>query len=425
MPIDRRTFLSLASTWGVGHLLSLVGVTPQGLVISQPPTPRVVHIAHLSRRQGPLAETAGYALMGAQLAAEEGNVAAEMLGSRVELLTEEMVRTEQTAETVRKLATQANLTAIIGALDDLSTAVLSEVCQQQRIVFINAAARGGGLRGAQCHRYTFHVEPDLAMYAHAVGQWLLQNNLKRWYFVVAGDLIGQEMYEKASRFLQSRGGMELGRSISVRGQQDYTTVLESLAKMNAEALFVALMGEDLRRFLDQFRQAGRPGQLAGAPLDMISLWNIDAESASGIWATAWYHALARFSARELNRRFLRRFNKPMEGHAWASWAAVKLVVEGALRGAGSDATALVNYLEGSPAFDGHKGKTLTFRPWNHQLRQPLYVVKARQSKPANAWDLLEVVAEVRSPAARGRPVWELLDTVGEAKAESPCQFEPL
>ena len=60
-----------------------------------------------------------------------------------------------------------------------------------------------------------------------------------------------------------------------------------------------------------------------------------------------YHQLERFSARELNRRFLRRFERPAEGFAWANWAAVKLVLEGVLRSASTD-VALVNYLEGAP-----------------------------------------------------------------------------
>ena len=102
-----------------------------------------------------------------------------------------------------------------------------------------------------------------------------------------------------------------------------------------------------------------------------------------MWVTSWYHGLERFSARELNRRFLRRFEKRAEGFAWANWAAVKLVVEGVLRSASTDVMALVNFLEGAPQFDGHKGKALTFRDWNHQLRQPLYILKARESKPDN------------------------------------------
>jgi ABC transporter substrate binding protein (PQQ-dependent alcohol dehydrogenase system) len=158
---------------------------------------------------------------------------------------------------------------------------------------------------------------------------------------------------------------------------------------------------------------------------MVTMWQADSVHLQGVWATSWYHELERYSGRELNRRFAVRFGKPAEAYAWANWAAVKLLVEGALRRASPDTVALIKYLEGSPPFDGHKGKALTFRAWNHQLRQPLFIVKARESKPEQAWDLFEVIAEMPPPTARGKPVAELLDTLGESKADSNCRLEAL
>ena len=51
--------------------------------------------------------------------------------------------------------------------------------------------------------------------------------------------------------------------------------------------------------------------------------------------------LERFSARELNRRFYRRFEKPAEGFAWTNWAAVKLVIEAVLRSASTESWGIV------------------------------------------------------------------------------------
>lgn len=366
---------------------------------------------------------ASYAIMGAQLGAEEADVTAGMFGTKVELIIEDAVTPENVESLAGKLSAQGNLSAIIGALDDLTAARLSDVTQQQRVVCLNSAARGGGLRGEKCHRLTFHVEPDLAMYTHAMGQWLIQNNRKRWHFIVSEGAYGQEVYHRASRFLQLQGGSDLGRSVITPGQSDNKEILAHLARGDAEAVVVALKGEELRQFLGQYKASGLSTLLAGIPLDMIALWQVGPESLQGVWVTSWYHGLERFSARELNRRFLRRFERRAEGFAWANWAAVKLVVEGVLRSASTDAMALVNYLEGAPPFDGHKGKALTFREWNHQLRQPLYVLKAREAKPENTWDLLELIGEMPPPAARGKSVVEVLDTLGEPKTESTCRLE--
>jgi hypothetical protein len=78
----------------------------------------------------------------------------------------------------------------------------------------------------------------------------------------------------------------------------------------------------------------------------------------------WHSSLTRFGAEQLNGRFESRFGAPMDSLAWASWMAVMIAAEMALR-----ATPLERL-----RFDGHKGERLWFRPEDHGLRQPLYVV---------------------------------------------------
>ncbi|MFL6200711.1 MAG: ABC transporter substrate-binding protein [Thermoanaerobaculia bacterium] len=78
----------------------------------------------------------------------------------------------------------------------------------------------------------------------------------------------------------------------------------------------------------------------------------------------WHPSLTRFGAEQLNSRFESRFGAPMDSLAWASWLAVMIAAEMALR-----ATPLERL-----RFDGHKGERLSFRPEDHGLRQPLYVV---------------------------------------------------
>jgi hypothetical protein len=78
----------------------------------------------------------------------------------------------------------------------------------------------------------------------------------------------------------------------------------------------------------------------------------------------WHSSLNRFGAEQLNGRFESRFGAPMDSLAWASWMAVMIAAEMALR-----ATPLERL-----RFDGHKGERLWFRPEDHGLRQPLYVV---------------------------------------------------
>ena len=100
-------------------------------------------------------------------------------------------------------------------------------------------------------------------------------------------------------------------------------------------------------------------------------------------ATLWHAGLTRYGAAQLNERFTRRFDAPMEGPEWAGWMAVKVVAEAALRASGGDTARVVSadsiaaYLVRTDvAFDGHKGEPLRFGADDHQLRQPVYVADA-------------------------------------------------
>jgi hypothetical protein len=77
----------------------------------------------------------------------------------------------------------------------------------------------------------------------------------------------------------------------------------------------------------------------------------------------WHPSLTRFGAEQLNNRFESRFGAPMDSLAWASWMAVKIAAELALRAMPLERLR----------FDGHKGERLWFGE-DHCLRQPLYVV---------------------------------------------------
>jgi hypothetical protein len=58
-------------------------------------------------------------------------------------------------------------------------------------------------------------------------------------------------------------------------------------------------------------------------------------------------------------------------------------------------------------FDGHKGQPLSFRRWDHQLRQPLYA-----RTPAGFVDLPQATEPVNGP----------LDRLGVSSKASQCRM---
>jgi ABC-type branched-subunit amino acid transport system substrate-binding protein len=132
-------------------------------------------------------------------------------------------------------------------------------------------------------------------------------------------------------------------------------------------------------------------------------------------AEAWDARLERFGADQLNQRFGARFGEGMDSQGWVGWFAVKVLWESTLRARSAEPAALLRYLSSDAAqFDGHKGRPLSFRAWDHQLRQPLYVTAA-------TGDPVEVP---RAAPGGDTPSRDLLDRLGTSRERSGCRLTP-
>jgi ABC transporter substrate binding protein (PQQ-dependent alcohol dehydrogenase system) len=129
----------------------------------------------------------------------------------------------------------------------------------------------------------------------------------------------------------------------------------------------------------------------------------------------WDSRLERFGASQLNDRFAARFAEPMSSAAWAGWFAVKVAWEASQRAGAVDGAAIAAYLErDTSSFDGQKGVPLSFRRWDHQLRQPLYVRKSAAPHASRT--------DAATPVPDGAPSRESLDSLGTTREMTSCRW---
>jgi ABC transporter substrate binding protein (PQQ-dependent alcohol dehydrogenase system) len=93
---------------------------------------------------------------------------------------------------------------------------------------------------------------------------------------------------------------------------------------------------------------------------------------AGLEPVAWSPAAEQWGATQLQNRFERQAGRPMTGQDWAAWAAVRAVAQAAATIGSADAPKVGEALR-APGFSfaGFKGRPLSFRPWDGQLRQPI------------------------------------------------------
>jgi hypothetical protein len=137
-------------------------------------------------------------------------------------------------------------------------------------------------------------------------------------------------------------------------------------------------------------------------------------------AELWNAGLERFGAAQLNDRFHARFGRSLDTASWAGWFAVKVAWEASQRARSFGGAAIARYLEReTTAFDGHKGVPLSFRSWDHQLRQPLYVRRVPGTRDAPvSGERPELVPVPADPA----PSRAALDSLGTSDEVTTCQW---
>ena len=119
--------------------------------------------------------------------------------------------------------------------------------------------------------------------------------------------------------------------------------------------------------------------------------------------------IEQWGAAQLQSRFEALAGRDMRSRDFAAWAAVRAIGEAVTRTNAGDVETLRAYIMG-PDFElaGFKGRPLTYRSWNGQLRQPIPLVHARA--PA-AQAPLEGFLHQRNE----------LDTLGLDAPESACE----
>ena len=353
---------------------------------------------------GPIAPSI---LRGAKMGVAEADSLAQMFGKRIELAVPSVPGPEKLAGVASRLVKEG-VPVLVGGGDERAAEALREIALEGKALFLNVGSAADRLRTERCDRHTFHVFASVEMHVGAVGFWLIEEKkARRWALLTESEEVRRAVLALA----EARGATVVEGAPAVSGTTDWRPTLERFRAAAPEALWIGLGPGSLPGFFQQYGPAGLSGQLVGITPDALGLPSLEREALRGVWPVMWHHTLEKYSARDLNARHKRRFGEPLDGASWSAWAALKLVGEATVR-AGTTPQAILEYLESDPPFDGHKGRPLTFRKRDHQLRQPLYLA---QAPPVTAGENRTSAALVVAEVPRGN-----LDAIFLSTGDGDC-----
>ena len=307
------------------------------------------------------------------------------------------------AKTVGELQTaidDLNERGVSFFLADLPADTLAELAagtKGRNLLLFNVSAREDRLRQDQCQAHLLHVIPSYAMAMDALTQYLV---FRKWKDVLA--LEGPRAEDQHLSTAFERSAKRYGANIVAKRpfvlgndprQRDQNNVALLTADADYDVVFVADTDGEFAR--DVPYQTVTPQLVIGS---------------EGLTASAWHWAWERHGAPQLEKRFEKDAKRPMTSVDWAAWLSVKIIAEAVQRTSSADFQILkAHLLSPDLIVDGFKGNRLNFRPWDHQLRQPLLLV-------THNW-----VVD-RAPIKGFLHQSNNMDTLGFDERESQCEF---
>ncbi len=336
---------------------------------------------------------------GAQLGLNDNQTTGSFLGHKYELVEVLIPAQGDVVESVQAagLNPPKIIVANLNAIDLLTVADA-----YPDALVLNVYARDDHLRQQECRANVLHLPPSRAMLADGLAQYLAW---KRWnkVVVVTGRHPEDALYAEALERSIKRFGLKVidrNNWTSVPGARrtdsgHHTAQQEIPAFTQFKEHDVLLVADEVDEFGEYLSYRSRlPRPVAGT---------------QGLMPTSWHRSHEQWGATQIQRRFEKIANRIMTEKDYSSWLAMRALGEAITNTNSADPVALKEFiLSGKFKLAGFKGKALSFRTYNGQLRQPILVVSPRM--------LITV-----SPQQGFLHQLTELDTLGFDEPESTCK----
>jgi len=309
----------------------------------------------------PEPEDAG--LRGAELAINDNSTTGKFLGQAYSLRSE-VADSEEAAIAAFDAMRESGIELFVVNAPAQTLKTITGKSGDNTLVF-NAGAKDDALRTGQCHVNLLHTIPSYSMLTDALGQWL---NKRRWdeVFLITGPTEADKGWADAFRRSAKRFGLEIVEDKPWTFDADLRrTASKELPLFTQASDYDAVVVADVRGDFGEYVPFNTwlPRPVVGT---------------QGMSPVTWHRVVESWGAAQLQNRFRELAGRDMNGEDYAAWAAIRSMGTAVTDLNSAHPTDIRNFLF-SDKFQlaAFKGRKLTFRDWNGQLRQPIPLVHPR------------------------------------------------
>ena len=343
-------------------------------------------------------------IQGARLMIKEANQAGGFVGHGFELI-EAIIPADGDIVAKAKEVLAAGDSFIIADLEPKDLLAVADLPEAKNSVIMNIRSSATVLRQEECRDNVFHVIPDLAMRADALGQYLVWKKWPRW-FVMRRDTPEDQDYLAQIQRAAKRFGAKVvedrvyrlppgARNLDSGHQQVQTQIpMETQGAPEHDVVWVINSDDDFGDYLMYRTDMPRP--VVGT---------------QGLQATAWDKSYTESGAMHFQNAIPRiAKRKPVE-RDYTAWVAIRAIADSAMKSGKTTPRELKAYLLSDDfKLEAFKGQALSFRTWDHQMRQPI-ILGGGTRVPVST-----------SPQEGFLHQTNLTDTLGFDQPESKCKF---
>jgi len=388
----------------------LFGISLLATIVASPgfAETRSIKIGVLNDASGPYSDNTGEgSVTAAKMAAEDfmqkhPDFKVEIVGA------DHQNKADVGAAIARRWIDQEHVDAIADVPNSAVGLAVNEVVRGTKAALIASSAASSDLTGKYCSPNTIQWTFDTWAASHTIGDYLVRNGGKKWYFIATDNALGKAMVRDGTSVIKPAGGEVVGSVNVPINNADYASFILQADSSGAGVIAFATAGGDTINLIKQSSEFGlkQKGTIFAALLTTTN--DVEATGlsvAQGLIITQPFYWDLNDASRAWSAKFSARQHEqsPTAFHAGV-YSSIRAYLNAALAAGTNDAQAVIRKMKEAPIDDDLFGPVV-IRPDGRGIHN-MYILKVKAPSASHGkWDLLEQVG-VLTGAEAFRPLSE-------------------
>ena len=336
---------------------------------------KIVHLKRMVEREPTIysinPEIINNGILGSRMGIKDNNTTGKFTNQKFELIEKNIMPKESAKEIFEEFRkNNYNFFILDVSSEDLDKIISSDILGDA--ILINVSLKNNDFRNQKCDKQLLHTAPSYMMVTDALMQFLKKKNWTK-LFLIFGTNNRDKQFKDSLKISVKKFGLTITNEKKWDFTHDFrrTADLEFVKFTQGEKYEVLVLADEGNTFGDSGNSFGdyipyrtwKPNIVVGGEV---------------LKPTSWHHTHEQWGGNQMQSRFLKNFNRFMTNIDFNSWVGIRVFGEAITKTKSLDPkTILDEILKENFNIAAYKGKPVSFRKWNRQLRQPILLVTPR------------------------------------------------